>query len=115
MLSQIKEYIKIFPEIYKNRKLIFNSIIENIKYPFLKKSIKKEIKLRRSICKNCNYMSENYKKMGFYMTSRKDKHCALCGCNIFLKTACLECNCGIETYNEKTKSNLELKWKNIIK
>jgi hypothetical protein len=48
-----------------------------------------------------------------YDTGRADEHCTLCGCNIHLKTACLQCNCGIEVHNQKNPDNkMELKWTN---
>lgn len=101
--------IKLFLQNYKN---IFEGIFTVIKFQFLKKEDKEEIRRRRKICAECIFMSENYKKLG-YKSNRPDKHCSLCQCNIFLKTACLGCNCGIEKYNKENNTNTELKWKAI--
>jgi len=66
-----------------------------------------EINRRRAICATCPFMSKN---MPNYNTSRTDDHCTLCGCPIENKTACLECDCGIEFYNKSHVTPLPLKW-----
>jgi len=67
---------------------------------------------RRLICSDCKYCSTNAKEDGWYNTIRLDEHCVLCSCNIAAKTACFECKCGIEVFNQDKNDNekLELKW-----
>lgn len=105
------EYIRLLALGITNFSSVINGVLTNIQYKFLSKEDKAIIDQRRSICDSCTFMSENYKKLGVYYSQRKDKHCALCKCNIHLKTACLKCSCGIEEYNKKHIENpLKLKW-----
>lgn len=101
------EYIKLF---FKNYKSIFRGLYNTLIFKFLSKENKALILKRREICNGCNFMSENIKKYAPYNSNRIDKHCSLCKCNINLKTACLQCKCGIETYNKEKNQNLKLKW-----
>lgn len=77
---------------------------------------------RRITCEGCPFnsekakTSEEYKELfgEHYTTDRKELHCSVCACMISKKTASLESNCGLESYNEKHPENeQELKWKSI--
>lgn len=111
----ITEYVKLIPKILKNKTNIVEGIINSVKLEFnsLSKEEQDEIIKRRLICKSCIFMSENAKNSLTlsYKTDRLDEHCSLCKCNIKLKTASLDSNCGIEAHNEENNENLELKWK----
>lgn len=70
-----------------------------------------EIIRRRKICEECPFMSRNAIKAGNYSSNRTDDHCIHCKCPIKKKTACLNCNCGIENYNRLVKKEaMPLKW-----
>lgn len=47
---------------------------------------------RTEICKECPVFSVNAKLNG-YLTNRLDDHCTDCGCNIHMKTRCMDCEC----------------------
>lgn len=96
-------YLKLF---WKNKYYI----LAGIWYAFLSTLAPKRfawIKSRRSICKTCVYNS----KMKLMPSSpfRKDEHCVLCHCNIFLKTASPLSECGISEL-KKEYPDLNLKW-----
>jgi hypothetical protein len=86
----------------------------NVKNEFglLPENIQDTIAARRLICAECPFNSENAKKDGLYESERPDAHCILCSCNIHTKTACLDCICGIDVYNQdkEEKDKLEIKW-----
>ena len=84
-------------------KKIINGVSNSLKFFFLSKDKKNEIKRRRLICSKCEFNSKNVD----IKTYRLDVHCILCSCNIKLKTASLISNCGMETFNTK---NMPLKW-----
>lgn len=89
---------------------IWEGIRTAIIFQFLSKAKKAEIRRRRAICASCIHMSANYAKTGLFKTTRKDKFCILCSCNIFIKSASLSSNCGIEELNKRTNDNQPLKW-----
>lgn len=77
--------------------------------------IKEEIKKREELCKKCEFNSVNAPLLGLAPQSdRLDLHCSICECTIGLFTRSLDSNCSIEKWNEKHKTNLELKWKSLI-
>lgn len=94
---------------WENKEHIIHGIFTAVKNEFnmLSEEEQKIIAERRAICAECPFNSSNAVKIG-YVTNRLDEHCTACGCNIFVKTSCLECNCGIEALNNE---NQELKWK----
>lgn len=109
ILKGIKNFDKVLEGVM-NKKSFTNLSIEN----------QEEILSRLATCANCpfNSINANLSKEYFnlfgehYETKRSEPHCALCGCIIEFKTACLSCNCGIEEYNRKNPLNKqELKWK----
>lgn len=77
----------------------------------LKETITQTSSQRLAICRNCDWHSKNRKG---YVTLRVDDHCTACGCTLSAKTACLSCNCGLETYNEKNDTDFPLKWKAVV-
>ena len=111
-MSLIGDYFKLLPLGLKNFPQVVEGIVNSVKsqYGYLPKEEQDEIIRRRGICHLCPYMSKNTEG---YESDRADEHCSLCFCNISLKTACLECRCGIEVYNQQNPDNkMELKWTN---
>lgn len=53
---------------------------------------------RLTICRECEYNSENMKKAGKKFTSsfRPDEHCTVCHCPLIQKTKSLHTNCPLE-------------------
>lgn len=114
-MSVIKDYLKLIPLALKNSPEIIEGIINTVKMNngTLPEDEQEEIIRRRAICELCPFMSENAKKdpLQNYQSSRLDKHCSMCGCNLELKTSSLESNCGIEIHNQQNPDNqMELKW-----
>lgn len=121
MLNKIKEYAITALKGFKH----FDKLVEGIKteieleYGSLPQVDKDIILSRRLVCNSCPFnsinaqTSEEFKQINNnqnYSTTREDFHCAMCGCNVKLKTACLHCNCGIENYNMQNINKLPLKW-----
>lgn len=104
--------INLLKKAWENKEHIIHGFLNAVKNELghLPEEQQKVIAERRVICSGCPYNSVNAKKDKTYVSNRLDEHCILCTCNIFAKTACLECNCGIETLNNE---NIELKWKKI--
>lgn len=59
---------------------------------FVKKWVEAVSNERMEVCKECPMFSENRKLQG-YETSRPDNHCTDCGCNLHMKTRCMDCEC----------------------
>jgi hypothetical protein len=66
---------------------------------YVKKWIEEVSKERLEICAACDLNSEKAKKKG-YVTHRPDIHCTDCGCNLELKTRCMDCACPIKKWEE---------------
>lgn len=64
---------------------------------------------RMEICKDCSFYSENAKANG-YVTDRPDFHCTDCGCNLHLKTRCMDCECPQKKW---TKVMEDAEWEAI--
>ena len=120
-MSRITEYIKLIPRGIPHSKEIAEAIINKVqlKWGHLPEDSKEEIMRRRFICSQCPFMSTNAKtseewkalKGSGYKTGRKDEHCAFCGCGLDMRTASLNSNCGIETWNSQhPERKMELKW-----
>ena len=112
-MSKLTEYISLIPDGLKNLPAVITGIRNNIKLELgeLSQEEEDEIIRRRLICQACPFMSTNAVKNGTYTTAREDEHCTMCGCPIKTKTANLNTNCGIETYNARNLDNqLQLKW-----
>lgn len=79
---------------------------------FIKESIEQVSKQRLAICKGCDKNSEMAKLLG-YKTFRPDFHCALCGCNLELKTRALSevCPSGKWEAHLTNEEELELQEK----
>lgn len=60
---------------------------------FVKDSVEKVHHERLSICQECPYNSTNMKANSGYKSFRPDFHCAICGCNLDMKTRCMSCEC----------------------
>lgn len=114
-MNIITEYLKLLPKIRENSQKIIQGIITNVKITLhtLKEEEQDEVVRRRVICAGCPFQSNNAKTdpSQNYKTERFDVHCTMCQCNIELKTACLDCNCGIEAWNNEYPNNkMPLKW-----
>lgn len=120
-MSQIAEYIKLIPSAIPNADKIVKSIVTDVQFKMgnLSEDKKAELVRRRVICKGCPFMSlnaktsEEYKSLTgeHYKTSRKEEHCAMCGCGTKNKTASFESNCGLESWNKDHPNNEQpLKW-----
>lgn len=116
-MSKWIEYLKLVPSGIQNLDKFIEAKFTEIKLSKgnLPEDEIKEILRRRLICENCEFNSENAQKQHGYKTSRKDLHCSFCGCDIETRTACLNCSCGIESWNIKnTARPKELKWKKYV-
>lgn len=80
---------------------------------------KEEIAKRTEACANCPFNSENAQTSQEYLdlygehykTTRKDPHCALCGCVLKYKVASFSSNCGLEIHNRRFPDKQQpLKW-----
>lgn len=117
-MSKLKEFINLLPKGIKNADGIVEGLVNKVKmeYDFLSDEEVEEITRRRLICQSCPFnsfnakTSEEYQKAFGkpYTSDREDLHCSVCTCVIDIKTACLDCQCGIQ--DEKETENLELKW-----
>ena len=61
---------------------------------FVKEQVESIAKERIEKCNTCPYYSPNARKNG-YRSVRPDKHCIVCGCNMYLKTRYLSAHCPI--------------------
>jgi hypothetical protein len=112
-MSILGEYLRLIPKGMKNFDKVVDGIVNNVKLNngTLSQDKQEIIAVRRLICHTCPYMSTNAKRLGFYKSDRIEEHCSMCGCELSLKTASLDSNCGIETHNEENPNNqLPLKW-----
>ena len=121
-MNPFLDYMKLLKQGVKNADKIIEGISRKTlnEFNLLNDDDKHQIADRMDICLNCPYNSrlartspEHLELTGLpYATGRTELHCSLCGCVIEFKTACLSCNCGIETWNERyPDKKLELKWK----
>lgn len=112
-MNKFIEYMKLLPSGLANIDKVVEGVVNDVK---LKNgSLSEEdtdiIIKRRLICETCPYNSVNAIKAGYYATKRTDVHCMMCGCPIDIRTASLESNCGIETFNKNNPDEkMELKW-----
>lgn len=120
-MSKITEYISLFLKGLPHTKEILDSVIKNVQlnYGSLPEEEKAEIIKRRVICETCPFMSRNavISKEYFELTGKHYKafrrvdHCSFCGCGIETRTASLDSNCGIETWNSNNSTKtIPLKW-----
>ena len=70
---------------------------------------------RRLICRDCPFNSSNAVSNPTlnFKTDRLDEFCIMCQCNLQLKTASLESECGIAIWNQEhpeKHNQLPLKW-----
>lgn len=115
MFNRIKEYAKLIPKAITNFDNITEGAINALlfRHNRLPDDEMDEIKRRRKICDGCPFLSSNAVSNPAinYKTDRFDEHCILCGCPKETKTASLNSNCGIESFNETSPdSKMELKW-----
>lgn len=120
-MSQLTEYLKLFPKALPNADLILQSIVTEVQYKNNKLSEEKKAELirRRVICKGCPFMSTNAKTSEEYLsltgksyeTKRREEHCSFCGCGITMRTASFDSNCGVESWNKDNPTKtIPLKW-----
>ncbi len=120
-MGKFTEYLKLIPKAVLNPEKIIEGVINDVKLKngSLSEDKQEEIIRRRLICFDCPLnsinaqKSEEYKALygEFYKTDRPDLHCSICSCNIELKTASLDSDCGLTAYNEKNPNNTQkLKW-----
>lgn len=122
----LKNLIQLIPSAWENKEKILEGVVNSVKleHNLLSEDEQEEIIRRRIICESCPLnsinakISEEYKKLfgENYSNDRKDLHCAVCSCNVKLKTSSLGSNCGLTYYNENNPENKqELKWKTYEK
>lgn len=117
-MSKLSEYIALIPKGLKDIPNIVSGIKNEIEMELgiLPADEEEEIIRRRLICSECPYMSENAIKAGWYKTAREDKHCTMCGCPLGIRTASLDKDCGIETFNTNNPERaIPLKWEKFKK
>lgn len=120
-MSKITEYLKLLPKALANAPNLIEGIINNVRlaHNMLPEEKQDEIVRRRLICINCPFNSYNamtspeYQELygEHYTTDRADLHCSHCACNVDLKTAALDEQCGLSYYNDVHPENKqELLW-----
>lgn len=124
-MSKTAEYLKMMVRGIQNPKQVLEGIVTATKLSNgnLPEDEQEEIIRRRVICATCPYMSQNattseeYLALSgkHYITEREEAHCSLCYCPIKSKTASLSSNCGIKSFNQDHKTDLELKWTAYVK
>lgn len=114
-----KEFFSLAGKGIQNFDKIAEGVWNEIAHKKLSPKQKEEITKRTEICANCPFNSENAQLSDEYFTlygenyktSRKDPHCALCGCVLKFKVASLSSNCGIEIHNQRHPDKKQiLKW-----
>jgi len=123
-MNKFKEYLKLIPKGLPNFDKILSGVINNVRleYGSLPEDEQEEIIRRRLICSQCPLLSLNaikddseYQRLygEQFITSRDNEaFCTICGCPETTKTASLETECGLSSYNEERPDNIqELKWK----
>lgn len=114
----ITEYIKAVAQALKHPDKVIEGWVNDAKFERgeLAEDEAQEVIRRRAICETCPFMSRNAIAAGNYASDRPDDHCIHCKCPITKKTASLESNCGIESYNRKFPNRpMPLKWEVYIK
>lgn len=120
-MSKITEYLKLIPKGLPNSKDILESIVNNVKLKMghLAEDIQEEVIRRRVICENCPFISKNattspeYQQLTgrSYKTVRNDAHCSFCGCEIKMRTASMNSDCGVDSWNAiEPEKQIPLKW-----
>lgn len=114
-MSKLSEYLALVPEGFKNITEVIDGLRNQLKMELgtIPKAHEEEIIRRRLICDACPFLSTNATKAGVYFSARKDEHCTMCGCPKATRTASLEAECGIATYNanpQNINNKLPLKW-----
>lgn len=103
----------------KNFDKIAEGVWNEISQKTLSKAQKEEIVRRTEICASCPFNSDNAKTSEEYFnlygenyaSTRKEPHCALCGCVLKYKVASFSSNCGLEIHNRRFPDKQEpLKW-----
>ena len=103
----ILKFIELLPKGAANIDKIVEGVVNQVKLKHgkLPEDEQEEIIRRRLICHSCEYNNSNIEG------SEMKNSCAMCGCSVPTKTACLTCNCGITAHNSKyPDSPLPLKW-----
>lgn len=91
-------------KIWKSKWKILDGVIHSLIINFTPK-IKKQIKQRRALCANCNYL--DLTGTGELTVVKGEPACGICGCNIKLLTASLSSECSLSDIGQ------EPKWKKI--
>lgn len=114
-----KDFFDLAGKGLQNFDKIAEGVWNEINHKNLSEGQKEEIKKRTLICAECPFNSENAKTSQEYFdlygknyeTSRKDPHCAMCGCLLKLKASSLSSNCGLEIHNGRNpEKKVPLKW-----
>lgn len=97
----VKYYMVLF---WSNKKLIISGIWHSMLAYFFRENYK-WVAERKAICNTCVFNSRHEFSVS-PTPGRRDAHCVLCECNLFLKQHSPCSNCGIEKLPEGI-----LKWK----
>lgn len=100
-MKRIKVYLKLF---WVNRYLIISGVFYRLRYIITGKPI--WIETRMNACKGCAFNSEN----GIMPSKdpfRKDAHCTICMCNLFLKQSSPKSECALATITDDRDA---IKW-----
>ena len=81
----------------------------------LKEEVEKVAQERLAICKGCNFNSTVAKDNGTYTSWRPDEHCTRCGCNLFVKTRCMSCECPEKFWLPETDAETDKQLTNFVK
>ena len=104
--------MKIYWLLFKaNKKEILSGILFSI-LSYLLPQKYKWIYDRRQKCKGCTFNSKN--KIMPSSPFRKDAYCTICECNIFLQSACPDCECAMSEMKKEDPS-IQLKWEKHAK
>lgn len=120
-MSKLLEWAKLAIKGLPHLDDIVSGVINDVKFQHgnLPEDQQEEIARRRLICRTCPLNSFNAKTSQeyfdlygkHYKSDRNDLHCSICSCNISLKTASLESDCGITSYNQNNlDKQIPLKW-----
>lgn len=121
MLAKFKEIVSMISKGLSNPELVLDGWIMDAKLQNnnLDDEELTEILRRRAICSTCPFMSFNAKTSKEYKevvgisygTTLETEHCSFCSCPIKQKTASLNSECGITSWNLKNlDKKLPLRW-----
>lgn len=123
---KIFEWAKLAIKGLPNLDAIVRGVVNDVKFQHksLPEDDQEEIARRRLICHTCPLNSFNARLSKEYLdlygehykTERTDLHCSICSCNVNLKTAALDQDCGLTEFNKNNPDKVQvLKWKKYEK